>query len=106
MFAQLTRLQGTPDKIAEAVRCYYVDTIPAAGDLAGFSGGYLLADRATGALVSFTTWSSEADLRAAEQPLGRAMVTLMETAGTSGEPSIERYEVIGQAAGNLTQRPS
>lgn len=106
MFAQLTHLQGSPDKIADALRRYYVDTIPAASEQSGFSGGYLLADRGSGRLVSLTKWASEADMLAGAASLSRATATLMEAAGATGQPSIERYEVIGEASGNMTLRPS
>jgi len=69
-------------------------------------GGYLLADRTSGRLVIVATWASEADLRSAESRLAPAVARLMRAAGVSDPPSTERYEVIGQASGNLTARPN
>ena len=106
MLAHLTHLQGSPDKIADTVKCYYTDTLTATGEQPGFSGGYLLADRTSGRLVIVATWASEADLRSAESGLAPAVARLMRAAGVSDPPSTERYEVIGQASGNLTARPN
>jgi heme-degrading monooxygenase HmoA len=106
MFAQLTHLQGSPEKVADAIRCYYVETIPAAGEQSGFSGGYLLADRASGHLISLTTWATEADMLAGDPALAGATETLATAAGASPGGSVERYEVLGQASGNLTARPT
>ena len=106
MFAQLTHLQGSPDKIAGTIKCYYADTITAAGEQPGFSGGYLLADRASGRLVVVSTWASEADLRSAESGLAPAIARLMQAAGVEDQPAAERFDVIGQASGNLTARPN
>lgn len=106
MFAQLTHLQGSPDKIADTIKCYYTDTVTATAEQSGFSGGYLLADRASGRLILVGTWTSEADLRSAESGLAPAIARLMRAAGVGDQPATERFEVIGQASGNLTMRPS
>lgn len=106
MFAQLTHLQASPEKIADTIKCYYSDTVTAAAEQAGFSGGYLLADRASGRMVMVGTWDREADLTSAETALAPAIARLMRAAGVQDQPSSERFEVIGQASGNLTARPS
>lgn len=105
MFAQIVHLEGTPEKIPEAIRTFYLETIPAAGEQAGFSGGYLLADRATGRLSCFTKWASEAEMVSGERAMRSATSDLMRVAGASGEPAMERFEVVGEASGNLTARP-
>ncbi|MGH2716989.1 MAG: hypothetical protein ACRDJU_00190 [Actinomycetota bacterium] len=106
MFAQLTHLQGSPDKLADTIKAYYTDTITAFGGQAGFSGGYLMADRASGRLIVVATWSSEADMKSAEGPLAPVIAQLMRAAGVQDSPSTQRFEVIGQASGNLTARPT
>jgi hypothetical protein len=105
MVAEVTQINGSPDKIAEAVRRYYTDTVAVAVEQPGVGGGYLLADRAAGRLLVVDTWASEADLRSAAGALAPAVNRLMEAAGASAAPIVEHFEVVGQASGNLTARP-
>jgi hypothetical protein len=93
MFARATRLEGSPDRLDDAIRQFREETLPAAQSEAGFSGGMLLADRASGAAMAVTLWDTEENMRASEQFANEQRTQGATTAGASGAPTVEHYEV-------------
>jgi heme-degrading monooxygenase HmoA len=67
MFARLTRVQMSIDKLDETVKIFKESVVPAAKAQKGHRGGYLLTDRETGRGVAITLWDSEDDANANEQ---------------------------------------
>lgn len=94
MFARATRLEGSPDRLKEAIRQFREQTLPAAQQQPGFGGGMLLADRSSGAAMALTLWESEANMRDSEQFASQQRSQVASAAGASGEPRVEHYEVV------------
>jgi heme-degrading monooxygenase HmoA len=67
MFARLTVVQVSLDKLDETIKIYEENVIPAAKSQKGYRGVYLLSDRKTGKGVSITIWDNEEDAIANEQ---------------------------------------
>jgi heme-degrading monooxygenase HmoA len=67
MFARLTVVQVSLDKLDETIKIYEENVIPAAKSQKGYRGAYLLSDRKTGKGVSITIWDNEEDAIANEQ---------------------------------------
>jgi heme-degrading monooxygenase HmoA len=84
MFARLTRLSGTPERVAEVETIVREQVLPAAQQLAGFRGLYAMVDRQCGAALSFTLWESEEAMRASEAAANRLRA---DTAAEGGRRS-------------------
>ena len=67
MFARLTIVQASIDKLDETVKIFKESVAPAAKSQKGFRGAYLLTDRKTGKGISISLWDSEQDAIANEQ---------------------------------------
>jgi hypothetical protein len=95
MFARLTRLSGTPERVDEIESRVREQVLPAVKQLAGFRGLYAMIDRQTGAGLSFTLRESEEAMRASEDAANRLRT---DAAGQSGAEiiGVERYEVVVQ----------
>jgi heme-degrading monooxygenase HmoA len=94
MFARATRIEGTPDRLDDAIRQFREETLPAAQNQAGFGGGMLLADRDSGAAMAVTLWETEENMSASEQFADQQRSQVAEAAGAASAPRIERYEVV------------
>ena len=94
MFARATRIEGSPEGLDEAIRRFRDETLPAAGSQAGFGGAMLLADRSSGAVLAVTLWATEENMGASEQFANQQRAQVAAAAGASGDPRIERYEVV------------
>ncbi len=92
MFARVTTLQGTPEKIEEAIRNFREQALPAGRNMKGFQGGYFLVDRKTGKGMSVALWDTENDMRASEEAADRLRAQIASAAGAQ-IVSVERYEV-------------
>lgn len=94
MFARATRLEGSPDRLDEAIRQFREQTLPAAQEQPGFGGGMPLADRSSGAAMALTLWETEENMRDSERFASQQRSQVASTAGASGEPRVEHYEVV------------
>jgi hypothetical protein len=90
--ARVSSLEGSSDRIDEGVRFLAEQIIPAAGDISGWRGVILLADRAAGRTKTITFWDGVESLRASEE---RADELRNEAAAAMDETitGVERYEV-------------
>jgi heme-degrading monooxygenase HmoA len=93
VFARATRIEGSPDRLDDAIRQFRDETLPAAQNQPGFGGGMLLADRSTGAVLAVTLWETDENMRASEQFANQQRGQVAASAGASSEPRVERYEV-------------
>src|SRR5438093_7491817 len=93
MFARLTTIKGTTDKIEDAIRVVENDVIPGAKALDGFRGGYWCTDRTTGKMVALTLFETEKDLQSSEDAAAQLRKTSTEKLGIE-VTSVERFEVI------------
>lgn len=94
MFARVTSLAGAPERAGQGINNFREQVLPAARQLAGFKGAYLLMDRATGEAVSVTIWESEEAMRASEEAASRLRADAVQEVGATAEPTVRRYEVV------------
>ena len=56
MYARVTVVQGSPDKIEQGIESFNGEVLPAVKGVDGYRGGFLLADRETGKGIGITLW--------------------------------------------------
>ena len=95
MFARLTTIQGSPEKLEDAKRVIENDVIPASKLLPGFKSGYWFADRKSGKMVSLTVFESEKDIDASEDAASLLRKTATEKLGAEIK-NVERFELIAR----------
>jgi heme-degrading monooxygenase HmoA len=93
MFARVTVVQGSPDKIEQGAASFNEEVLPAANGVDGFRAGFMLADRTTGKGMGITLWESEeAMANGAEAVAAAREATIQAMGGTV--PPVEEYEVV------------
>ena len=92
MNARVTTVQGSAERLDDAIRAFREQIVPILQGQAGFQGGYLLVDRGSGKARSVTLWESEAAMHESEPAVAqhRAQVVHQLDADAS---MIEHYEV-------------
>ena len=95
MFARVTTVQASPDKVEQANRLINDQVIPAVRQMQGFKAGYWLVDRDTGRGMGITLWEDEQALEAGRQGVPQLRARIEQELGTSVD--IQEYEVIAQA---------
>ncbi len=92
MFARVSRFEGSPEGMDEALRHVREHVLPQLQRQDGSKGLIALGDRQSGTVLGVTLWESEEAMRASEQEANRLR---SETAEASGEEitGVERYEV-------------
>ena len=98
MHARLTRFDGAPDRIDDAVRQTDEVWLPKLREVDGFRGVTTLADRSTGTIISITFWKSEDAMRASDEKLSSVRKDVADAVAVRSQPTPERYEVIIQAS--------
>src|SRR3954454_3820653 len=98
MYARLTRFDGAPDRIDDAVRQTEDVWLPKLREIDGFRGITSLADRSTGTIVAVTFWESEDAMRASDEKVSGVRKDVAETVAVSSQPIVEHYEVIVQTS--------
>jgi heme-degrading monooxygenase HmoA len=94
MHVRVTTLQMQPDKIDDAVAGLEQNDIPMFKELDGFKGFTLIADRSSGKAIANSYWESEEAMRASEDAVTEARANAASTGGASGDPQVERFEVV------------
>ncbi|MCR4410263.1 MAG: hypothetical protein QHH43_07130 [Candidatus Saccharicenans sp.] len=69
MIARVTIFHVRPEKVEEAIKLYETSVIPETRMQNGFTGGYLLTDRASGRGMSLTFWQTQEHVVASEENL-------------------------------------
>ena len=98
MHARLTRFEGSPERIDDAVRQSEDVWLPILREIDGFQGVNTLADRSTGTIVSITYWESEDAMRASEEKVSAVRKDVADAIAQRAQPTIEHYEVVVQAS--------
>ena len=98
MHARMTRFEGSPDRIDDAVRQTEDVWLPKIREFDGFQGINTLADRSTGTIVSITYWESEDAMRASEEKVSAVRKDVADAVAVRAQPTLERYEVVVQAS--------
>jgi hypothetical protein len=93
MYARVTTLEGSPDKMDDATRHLREQTLPQLQQLDGFEGFVALSDRQSGKVLGVAFWESEEVLRATEVAVSGVRSGAAEAAGGT-VASVENHEVI------------
>ena len=95
MFARVTTLQTSPDRIEESVQFVREQALPAMQKRPGFQTMYYLIDRQAGRAMAIALWDTEEDVLATEEQARQLRATAVE--GVSAPPTAQIYEVSFQA---------
>jgi heme-degrading monooxygenase HmoA len=90
----VSTLDLDPARIDDVVRQLEERDLPMWRDLDGFRGFTLVADRSSGKVIGTSYWDSEGQMNASEEAVKDARRRAAETGGMSGEPRVERFEVV------------
>lgn len=93
MYARVTVVQGSPDKIEQGIDSFNSQVLPAVKGVAGYRAAVLLADRATGKGIGITLWESEDARRRGGEAVDAARAVTIEAMGGT-VPPVEEYEVV------------
>jgi len=93
MFARVSIIEGSPDRLDESIRQTQGKIIPEAKKMHGFKGLYQLIDRKTGKGMAITLWETETDLKASTEAANRLRAQASETLAATQPPRVEIYEV-------------
>jgi heme-degrading monooxygenase HmoA len=95
MFARLTVVQGSPDRVDEGIRVAQ-EIAARAKEVPGFGGGYWAVDRSRGISIALTTWETEQALQHSQAFWQQVREGVARTMGGQ-VMSAETYEVVAQA---------
>ena len=93
MYARVTTLEGSPERMDEAARHVQEQTLPQLQQMDGFKGFVALGDRQSGKLLGVAFWESEEALRATEEAVSSVRSGAAGAAGGT-VAGVEQYEVI------------
>ena len=92
MFARVSRFEGSPEGMDEALRHVREHVLPQLQREDGSKGLIALGDRQSGTVLGVTLWESEVAMRASEQEADRLREESAE-ASNQAIADVERYEV-------------
>jgi heme-degrading monooxygenase HmoA len=93
MYARVTTIQGSPDKMDDATTHIQEQTLPQLQKMEGFKGFVALGDRQSGKVLGVAFWESEEALRATEGAVSSVRSGAAEATGGI-VASVEEYEVL------------
>ena len=92
MFARVTSLQLSPDRLDQAAQAVRDQGLPALKEIPGFRGIIQLADRSSGDVMVVGLWEDEQALKGSEDAVARIRSQVAETVGSQVQ-SVKEYEV-------------
>lgn len=92
MFARLSRIDGKPELLSDAIPAFQEST-DSLQTFPGFEGGYLMANRETGTISILTLWHDETDLDTSAANATNILARTALRAGAPGVSSVEAFEV-------------
>ena len=93
VYARVTVVQGSPEKIDQGIDSFNTQVLPAAKAVAGYKAAFLLADRQTGKGIGITIWESEDARRRGGEAVDTARAATIEAMGGT-VPPVDEYEVV------------
>ena len=93
MYARVTIVQGSPEKIDQGIDSFNTQVLPAAKAVDGYKAAFLLADRQTGKGIGITIWESEDARRRGGEAVDAARAATIEAMGGT-VPPVDEYEVV------------
>jgi heme-degrading monooxygenase HmoA len=95
MFARVVMTSVSPNGMESAIRIVH-EQLPDVRQQPGFTGFYLLADRAAGQLMTISLWDSAENVLALEARAGELNSQMVRSGGMA-VPDVTGYEVVVQA---------
>ncbi|HEX2109552.1 MAG TPA: hypothetical protein VHF70_09795 [Rubrobacteraceae bacterium] len=92
MFARVSRFEGSPERMDEALRHVREQVLPQLQRQDGSKGLIALGDRQSGTVLGVTLWESEEAMQASEEEANRLREDSAEAADQT-VANVERYEV-------------
>jgi hypothetical protein len=92
MFARVSRFEGSPERMDEALRHVREQVLPQLQCQDGSKGLIALGDRQSGTVLGVTLWESEEAMQASEEEANRLREDSAEAADQT-VANVERYEV-------------
>ena len=93
MYARVTVVQGSPDKIEQGIDSFNSAVLPAVKGVDGYRAAFLLVDRSTGKGMGVTLWESEDARRRGAEAVDEARAATIKAMGGS-IPPVDEYEVV------------
>jgi heme-degrading monooxygenase HmoA len=94
MHARISTLQLEASKIDDVVSGLKERDVPEWEQMDGFKGFTLMADRQSGKVVGVSFWESADAMSDSEEKIKESRQRAAETGGASGEPTVDRVEVL------------
>jgi heme-degrading monooxygenase HmoA len=92
MHARVSTISGTADQIDAGITNFRENVVQFTKE-GGGKGSLLLVDRQSGKVIAITLWESEEALQTSEEKANQLRAQATATAGATGAPTVERYEV-------------
>jgi hypothetical protein len=92
MYARVTVVEGSPDRVDSGIKSYNESVLPVVQGASGYKGSMLLVDRSSGKGIGLSLWETEDDLRAIDAKVAEARKATIEEMGGS-VPPVDEYEV-------------
>ena len=93
MFARMNTLEGSPERLDDALRSVREQVLPRLRQQDGFKGLMFLANYRSGELQLMSFWESAQAMRASEGEANRLRAEVAE-AGDQEIARVERYDVV------------
>jgi hypothetical protein len=95
MFARVTQVQVSPERVDEGISAYERDVLKVARDADGYRESILLVDRSQGRAIGMTFWETEDNRAKADAILRDARENTLRALGVdpAGVPDPDLYEV-------------
>ena len=93
MYARVTVVQGSPDKMDQGIDSFNKEVLPAVKSVTGYKAAFLLADRETGKGIGITLWETEDARRQGGEAVEEARAAAIAAMGGS-VPPVEEFEVV------------
>lgn len=93
MYARVTVVEGSPDRIEAGIDAFNSQVLPAIKGVDGYKGAMLMVDRATGKGIGMSLWASEDARRKGGEAVAQARSATIQAMGGT-EPPVQEYEVV------------
>lgn len=92
MFARVTEVEVSADKVDAGIQSFQDQVIPAAKGVDGYGGALLLVDRSNGKGIGMTLWETEEARTRGAEAVAQARQATLDQMGAGAASPVE-YEV-------------
>ena len=96
MFARVSTIQVTPQRVGEAIKMFQEKAIPGVKAMKCFKAANFLVDRKTGNSKAIFFFDTEVNLKASSEPASQLRTQITQALGAK-VLSVEEYEVAAQS---------